>query len=1059
LFLLLCSSKAYANYLEFELAADDIGEMIGENATYQSMTDYLFCPTVLGSTYFLDSVEFLAPPDGPFFRQAPASYGSEYVEELGIYNYHPAQVVVPAVLGLKTEETLYDSSSGVNDFDYLLNVDLVFKLTASSNKICFKYAGVESDEPLVELYSESIEEVVGDAGCLPVALDSFDSLLGGLSPAHGGITTDIEGSRLVYRLEYSDDGVVNPISIPLWMAFYNSWEAENTEDWNLKINEWLISHSVVNRITDSISSQEDTTLDEPISSSWTPLEDDGGYFGYSIVLTQHSLDNPFYDLCTPATAYVHMGTDVFMEDGKLVVDGDISIDSLSMNWACEILSFSLHGAIEIAAVEKISIPLSLPGCESWDDGRRFRCEYPIDEIVLDFTSHHGDGSPADYLDAESMTGVSDGLLIEGSGSLQSFFNHERLSGSLDLSYGMSGSCQSGFSCGFHGDLHLDGSGKVCPDGIEVFDDALDVYHFYDSDTVSDLPDTLAVSFDSNEEDFWADPYPLRVLISSTVGGKAFETPAANLPSQQEQTDCNILALVANIDCLDVQAPIPGFFWPWWLVDPPPFVFNDLFLSVHSYSGIVVENRVPVMTANFTPVLVGNGQLEQGSFETCSGTVTAPDGAQVELSFEPAVNSLAAVPVSRPEAQLRDFALEGAYLVEVSCRVRPEGFNDYQVFDSITSFYVNPSALPPCDNDDCDGDGIPNGLEDGDADMDGWPDALDADMDNDGVEDAQDNCPDDWNEDQADMDGDGIGDLCDCTDPPVIVLEDAFGVEEVCTPFGATVEVPLPEIFDTCTPYNNLEIEGRLILSNGVQMDVPFEGGVIELPEGTSVFSWTAIDADGNRSDAEQTIEVRFEPNETCCAPDSSLYLGTSGFNFFNISGGPACLMAYGGADVAYLSGYGTDYIWLGTGNDAVHARPGDNVIIADGGHDFVYFSCGSAAYGGDGWDYLECYGNGDTVVYGQDGNDTISTGGGDDFIVPGSGVDKVTAGAGDDRVLFFAACEIGAGSKLDGGEGFDTLYLPEGMTAADLAAMNVVVSSFEAFESMGMEKAGFATCQ
>ena len=39
---------------------------------------------------------------------------------------------------------------------------------------------------------------------------------------------------------------------------------------------------------------------------------------------------------------------------------------------------------------------------------------------------------------------------------------------------------------------------------------------------------------------------------------------------------------------------------------------------------------------------------------------------------------------------------------------------------------------------------------------GWGD----DIDGDGVRDAQDNCPDLVNPDQADSDGDGIGDACD-----------------------------------------------------------------------------------------------------------------------------------------------------------------------------------------------------------------------------------------------------------------------------------------------------------
>ena len=48
----------------------------------------------------------------------------------------------------------------------------------------------------------------------------------------------------------------------------------------------------------------------------------------------------------------------------------------------------------------------------------------------------------------------------------------------------------------------------------------------------------------------------------------------------------------------------------------------------------------------------------------------------------------------------------------------------------------------------------------DRDGDGIGDVCDDDRDGDGVSNAEDNCPDVSNADQADMDGDNIGDVCD-----------------------------------------------------------------------------------------------------------------------------------------------------------------------------------------------------------------------------------------------------------------------------------------------------------
>jgi len=79
--------------------------------------------------------------------------------------------------------------------------------------------------------------------------------------------------------------------------------------------------------------------------------------------------------------------------------------------------------------------------------------------------------------------------------------------------------------------------------------------------------------------------------------------------------------------------------------------------------------------------------------------------------------------------------------------------------------------------DVDEDGIPNGLDNCpndsntdqvDSDGDGVGDACDCDdlgndADWDRIPDCDDNCPQQWNPSQVDSDGDGVGDRCDCDD--------------------------------------------------------------------------------------------------------------------------------------------------------------------------------------------------------------------------------------------------------------------------------------------------------
>ena len=84
---------------------------------------------------------------------------------------------------------------------------------------------------------------------------------------------------------------------------------------------------------------------------------------------------------------------------------------------------------------------------------------------------------------------------------------------------------------------------------------------------------------------------------------------------------------------------------------------------------------------------------------------------------------------------------------------------------LSSWKASPGTTPP----DADGDGIPDAddncpdasnADQADADGDGVGDVCDTDGDNDGVADDTDNCPTVSNPDQADADGDGVGDACD-----------------------------------------------------------------------------------------------------------------------------------------------------------------------------------------------------------------------------------------------------------------------------------------------------------
>lgn len=98
----------------------------------------------------------------------------------------------------------------------------------------------------------------------------------------------------------------------------------------------------------------------------------------------------------------------------------------------------------------------------------------------------------------------------------------------------------------------------------------------------------------------------------------------------------------------------------------------------------------------------------------------------------------------------------------------------------------------------------------------------------------------------------------------------------------------------------------------------------------------------------------------------------------------------------------------GSSGETLIGTPGDDTIIGTKGDDLIK--------GGAGDDLLKGVA-GNNTIFGGDGNDTIYGGKGDDKIFTGDGENKVYAGAGNDTI--FAT----PGDTIDGGDGFDTLYL------------------------------------
>jgi len=218
---------------------------------------------------------------------------------------------------------------------------------------------------------------------------------------------------------------------------------------------------------------------------------------------------------------------------------------------------------------------------------------------------------------------------------------------------------------------------------------------------------------------------------------------------------------------------------WWTL----YIYGSNY-SLSGYYTAIVENVEPdLFTSAYPKYVETSGSVTitthasyvsslEGDVEY-SGNVVRPDSSIVNLDFtyDPDGRTYT--------ADFNDFNGRGLYHVNTFAFIPSNTpllpgepiFEGPEVppvttvtFDRHASdvFYVNSSSFPPCQNDDCDGDGIPNddeSINPQDPDGDGIPNERDEDSDGDDIPDED--------EGTDDSDGDGIPDFLDPVDTSCI----------------------------------------------------------------------------------------------------------------------------------------------------------------------------------------------------------------------------------------------------------------------------------------------------
>lgn len=202
-----------------------------------------------------------------------------------------------------------------------------------------------------------------------------------------------------------------------------------------------------------------------------------------------------------------------------------------------------------------------------------------------------------------------------------------------------------------------------------------------------------------------------------------------------------------------------------------FIASSNAFSQNNFVIAQVENPKPDVFLNVKPRITTPGQtvtigmhvsygadLESNDI-IYSGTVTRPDGSIVPITF--ATDSQLRTVTSKFNA----YNGRGIYTINGTAKVGPGAMilRGESIFPgpenppitiepftrtATSAFFLDAPSYPPCSNDDCDDDGIPNDQEGSfDTDGDHLPDYLDDDADGDDIPDAIEGTNDD--------DGDGI----------------------------------------------------------------------------------------------------------------------------------------------------------------------------------------------------------------------------------------------------------------------------------------------------------------
>jgi hypothetical protein len=298
----------------------------------------------------------------------------------------------------------------------------------------------------------------------------------------------------------------------------------------------------------------------------------------------------------------------------------------------------------------------------------------------------------------------------------------------------------------------------------------------------------------------------------------------------------------------------------------------------------------------------------------------------------------------------------------------------------------------------------------------------------------------------------------CTAPDIGVTS--------CASHGLPVTIPTPDVADCAV--GSVDVIGSVTHSGLTREDqherpapLPIVAGQVSLDAGVHTVEWTPRNSSGFAvgEPFTQLVHVgQWATQTNCCAPGQTVVNLTQGSDTFLGIGAAECVLAENGNDTVLTAGgadtiaggRGAETILSGADGDVLVCEPGNDTALGGTGPDVLDGGTGQDTLDGDGGpDVLDAGPDADTLtggagadeLRGRAGSDVLMGGGDPDKLYPGSGVDAVFGDGGNDEIYLLDECELTSGKALFGGTGQDTLFVPPGITLADLAAAGVFVSS------------------